>query len=59
MSLKKQEIESIIEQAVESIIFEAFDGNFSTEEEITYALDVLKNKVDNLDVDEFNHLLDY
>jgi hypothetical protein len=59
MSFKKQEIESIVEQAVENIIFEAFDSNFSSEEEIAYALDVLKNRIDNLDVDEFDHLLDY
>ena len=59
MSAKKHEIESIIEQIVESIIFEAFDDNFSSEDDISYALAVLKNKVDSLDVEDFDHLIDY
>lgn len=58
MSLKKQEIECIIDQIVESIIFEAFDDNFSSEQEVAYALDVFKNKVENLDLEDFNHLID-
>jgi hypothetical protein len=59
MSIKRHEIEGIIEQVVESVIFEAFDSNFNSEEEISYALAVLKNKVDNLDVEDFDHLIDY
>jgi hypothetical protein len=59
MSIKRHEIEGIIEQVVESVIFEAFDSNFNSEEEISYALAVLKNKVDSLDVEDFDHLIDY
>jgi hypothetical protein len=59
MSLKKQEIECIVERIVESIIFEAFDDNFSSEQDVAYALDVFKNKVENLDIEDFDHLIDY
>jgi hypothetical protein len=59
MSAKKHEIEAIIENIVESIIFEAFDNNFSSETEVEYALSVLKNKIENLDLEDFDHLLDY
>ena len=44
MDTKKHEIENIIEQVVESIVFDAFDDNFTEEEDIEYALKVLKNK---------------
>jgi hypothetical protein len=56
---KKQEIEVIVDQAIEALIFEIFDGNLSNEEEVEYGLRILKHKIDNLDASDFDHLIDY
>jgi ribosome maturation factor RimP len=57
MSSKRNEIEAIIEDVVENIIFEVFDNNFTTIDEIDFALEVLKDRIQNLDVDDFEHLI--
>jgi ribosome maturation factor RimP len=57
MSSKRNEIEAIIEDVVENIIFEVFDNNFTTISEVEFALEVLKDRIQNLDVDDFEHFI--
>jgi ribosome maturation factor RimP len=57
MSSKRNEIEAIIEDVVENIIFEVFDNNFTTIPEVEFALEVLKDRIQNLDVDDFEHFI--
>jgi hypothetical protein len=58
MSSKRHEIEAIIEEVIESIILDTFESNFTNLSEIEYALTVLKDRVQSLEVEDFEHLLD-
>jgi hypothetical protein len=58
MSSRKHEIEAIIEEVIESIILDTFESNFTNTNEIEFALSVLKDRVQNLEVEDFEHLLE-
>jgi|688.fasta_scaffold847012_3 hypothetical protein len=53
MSLKKPEIESIVDHALDETLSEIFENEFRTYEDIEYALEYLRNKVDELEADDF------
>ena len=58
MSSRRHEIEVIIEEVVESIILDTFESNFTNINEIEFALSVLKDRIQNLEIEDFEHLLD-
>lgn len=53
MSQKHSEIESVIDPAVEDIIEIAIAGNFTKIADIEYALEYLKQKIDEIDPEDF------
>ena len=53
MSQKHSEIESVIDVAIEDIIEIAIAGNFTKITEIEYALEYLKQKIDEIDPEDF------
>lgn len=53
MQLKEPEIESIVDHAVDEIINEVFGGEFNDIEDIGYALNYLKEKIRNLEAEDF------
>ena len=53
MQFKEPEIESIVDHAVDEIISEVFSGEFNDIEDIGYALNYLKSKIKNLEVEDF------
>jgi hypothetical protein len=53
MSFKQSEIESIIDGAVEDILELAIAGNFTKIKDIEYALEYLKNKIEEIDPTDF------
>lgn len=58
MSSKRHEIEVLIEEVIETIILDTFESNFTETSEIEFALAVLKDRVQNLEIEDFEHLLD-
>jgi len=53
MSLKEPEIESIVDHALDETLAEIFDNEFSTSKDIEYALNYLRQKVDELEAEDF------
>lgn len=53
MSLKKNEIESLIEHAIDDIISEVFENQFAKIEDVEYAVDYLKSKINDIEAEDF------
>ena len=53
MSLKKNEIESLIENAIDAIISEVFENQFAKIEDVEYAVDYLKSKINDIEAEDF------
>jgi hypothetical protein len=53
MSLKKTEIESLIENAIDATLSEVFENPFASIEDVEYALDYLKSKINDLEAEDF------
>ena len=53
MSLKKNEIESLIEHAMDDIIAQVFENEFGSLEDLKYAIDYLKEKINDLEAEDF------
>jgi hypothetical protein len=53
MSLKEPEIESIVDHALDETLAEIFDNEFSDLKDIEYALEYLRQKVDELEAEDF------
>lgn len=53
MSLKKNEIESLIENAIDDIISEVFENQFAKIEDVEYAVDYLKSKINDIEAEDF------
>ena len=53
MELKEPEIESIVDHAVDEIVGVVFSGEFNDIEDIGYALNYLKEKIRNLELEDF------
>jgi hypothetical protein len=51
--LKKHEIEAIIESAVDDIISSTFQTEFTDFEDVEYAVEFLKTKINELEADDF------
>ena len=58
MYSKYNEIEAIVEDLIENTILEAFGGSFSSKKECELALDILKEKLEELNVSVFKDLFD-
>jgi hypothetical protein len=54
MQFKQPEIESIVDHAVDEIINEVFSGEFNDIEDIDYALNYLKSKIKDLELEDFD-----
>ena len=53
MQFKQPEIESIVDHAIDEILSEVFSGEFNDIEDIDYALNYLKSKIKNLELEDF------
>ena len=53
MSLKEPEIESIVDHALDETLTEIFENEFRDLNDIEYALDYLRQKVDELEAEDF------
>jgi hypothetical protein len=53
MSLKKNEIESLIENAIDGIISEVFENQFAKIEDVEYAVEYLKSKINDIEAEDF------
>jgi hypothetical protein len=53
MSLSKNEIECFVDTAIDDTIFEIFKNQFSSMKEIEYAVDYLKEKIQDMDPEDF------
>jgi hypothetical protein len=53
MSLKEPEIESIVDHVLEETLVEIFENEFKTLEDVEYALDYLRKKVDELEAEDY------
>jgi hypothetical protein len=53
MSLKKNEIESLIEHAMDDVIAHVFENEFASLEDLEYAVDYLKEKINDLEAEDF------
>jgi hypothetical protein len=53
MSLKKHEIEALIEHATDDIVSQVFENQFSKIEDIEFALEFLKSKINELEIEDF------
>jgi hypothetical protein len=53
MSLKKHEIEALVEHAMDDLISEVFENQFSKIEDLEYAIEYLKSKINDLEADDF------
>ena len=53
MSLKEPEIESIVDHALDETLTEIFDNEFRDFKDIEYALEYLRQKVSELEADDF------
>lgn len=58
MYSKQNEIEAIIENLIEECILESFADCFSSKRECEYAFEVLKNKLEEMEVTVFDDLFD-
>ena len=58
MYSKRHEIESIVEDLIENTIIEALVSSFSTTKDCEMALELLQEKLDELDSKVFKTLLD-
>lgn len=58
MYSKQNEIEVIVENLIEEYILEAFVNYFANKKECEYALQVLKDKLEEMDDGVFNNLFD-
>jgi|LakMenE18May11ns_1017448.scaffolds.fasta_scaffold8779518_2 hypothetical protein len=58
MYSKYHEIEAIVEDIIENVIIEAFEGSFSSKKECNVALDLLKTKLEELEDDIFDDFYD-
>jgi len=53
MSLKEPEIESIVDHALDETLNEIFENEFKDLKDIEYALEYLRQKVDELEAEDF------
>jgi hypothetical protein len=53
MSLSKNEIECLVDTAFDDAILEIFKNQFSNFKEIEYAVDYLKEKIQDLEPEDF------
>jgi len=53
MSFSKNEIECFVDTAIDEAIFEIFKNQFSSMKEIEYAVDYLKEKIQDVDPEDF------
>jgi hypothetical protein len=53
MSLKEPEIESIVDHALDETLTEIFNNEFNTPKDVEYALNYLRQKVDELEAEDF------
>lgn len=53
MSLKEPEIESIVDHALDETLSQIFGNEFRNIKDIEYALDYLRQKVDELEAEDF------
>jgi hypothetical protein len=53
MSLKKNEIESLVEHAMDDIIAQVLENEFAKLEDLEYAIDYLKEKINDLEAEDF------
>jgi hypothetical protein len=58
MYSKHNEIEAIIEDLIENVIFELFSDNFSTKKECELALEMLITKLEETDTKVFKSFFD-
>ena len=58
MYSKQHEIEAVIEDLIENTILEAFAGSFSSINECEVAVEVLREKLDELDRSAFRSLFE-
>jgi hypothetical protein len=58
MYSKYNEIESLVEDIIESTVLLAFEDVFSTKKECCVALDILREKLTELDCDVFDNYYD-
>jgi hypothetical protein len=58
MYSKQHEIEAVIEELIENTILEAFAGSFSSVTECEVAVEVLKEKLDEMDASTFRSLFE-
>lgn len=52
------EIEAIVEDLIENTILECFANSFKTKKECLIGLEILLNKLEELDTDKFDEILD-
>lgn len=53
MSLKKNEIESLIEHAIDDIVSEIFENSFAKFTDVEYAVEYLKTKINEIEAEDF------
>lgn len=53
MSLKEPEIEAIVDHALDETLNEIFENEFKDLKDIEYALEYLRQKVDELEAEDF------
>jgi len=53
MSLKKNEIESLIENAIDATVSEVFENQFACIEDLEYAVEYLKSKINDIEAEDF------
>jgi hypothetical protein len=53
MSLKEPEIESIVDHALDETLSQIFENEFRDIKDIEYALEYLRQKVDELEAEDF------
>jgi hypothetical protein len=57
MSYSKNEIEYFVDSAIEEAILEIFKNEFSSLKELEYAVDYLKEKIQELEPEDFEDSL--
>jgi hypothetical protein len=53
MKLKKNEIESLIEHALDDIISQVFENQFASLSDLEYAIYYLNEKINDLEAEDF------
>jgi hypothetical protein len=53
MSLKEPEIEAIVDHALDETLSQIFENEFRNIKDIEYALEYLRQKVDELEAEDF------